>query len=399
MVIYTCKLCDLTTHIKSHYERHCKTKKHLAKEKEENIKCQPNVNPCKPNVNPCQLLSNIHQCIFCDKILTTRQGKSRHQKICKKNPILSTQCQPQNVTQKLPIVTQKLPIVTSKIQDKLKMFDCPYCNKSFASRHGKSRHIKTCKVKKIEMNKEIEFELMKKEINELKQTNNSLINNIQNNTKIGTQNNGTINYLNIHYNNVLPIELFLENLKTTFQLSTSDRRCLLDTFNECGVDSFANTFCIIMKKNLVQQIQNDILPTLPLVCTDSNLRSIKEYHEDGWKITQSNESIDQMIDISNEQIFQSENTKVFISHKERKKVYDKMKKINSLPSMETDKKKQIQNIEKDNNQENEKHLEEINFQPDDTYNGLDDVNELYKNYDFSIIDDDLLEKNAYNQLS
>jgi len=106
-----------------------------------------------------------------------------------------------------------------------------------------------------------------------------------------------------------------------------------------------------------------------------------------------------MIDISNDQIYQSENTKVFISHKERKKIYDEMKKINSLPSMETDKKKQIQNIEKDNNQENEKHLEEINFQPDDTYNGLDDVNELYKNYDFSIIDDDLLEKNAYNQLS
>jgi len=246
------------------------------------------------------------------------------------------------------------------------------------------------------MNKEIEFELMKKEINELKQTNNSLINNIQNNTKIGTQNNGTINYLNIHYNNVLPIELFLENLKTTFQLSTSDRKCLLDTFNECGVDSFANTFCIIMKKNLVQQIQNDILPTLPLVCTDSNLRSIKEFHEDGWKITQSNESIDQMIDISNDQIYQSENTKVFISHKERKKVYDRMKKMNSLPSMETEKKQQQQNI---NNQENDIDIEETKIQPDETFDELDDVNELYKNYDFSIINDDLLEKHAYNQLS
>ena len=104
-----------------------------------------------------------------------------------------------------------------------------------------------------------------------------------------------------------------------------------------------------------------------------------------------------MIDISNEQIYQSENTKVFISHKERKKIYDKMKKINSLPSMEYDKKKQ--NIEKDDNQENEKHLEEINFQPDDTYDELDNVNELSKNFDFSIINDDLLEKNAYNQLS
>ena len=78
---------------------------------------------------------------------------------------------------------------------------------------------------------------------------------------------------------------------------------------------------------------------MPLVCTDSNLRSIKEYHKDGWKITQSNKSIDQMIDISNDQIFETENTKIFISHKERKKIYSKMKKDNNLLSMEYDKKK------------------------------------------------------------
>ena len=75
----------------------------------------------------------------------------------------------------------------------------------------------------------------------------------------------------------------------------------------------------MMKKNLNQQIQNDILPTIPLVCTDSNLRSIKEYHKDGWKATQSNKSIDQMIDISNDQIYQTEQTKVFISQKRKKK--------------------------------------------------------------------------------
>jgi len=302
----------------------------------------------------------------------------------KMNPKNVNKCQ-QNVN-KMSTLCQQMSTLNKN--------QCQYCMKLFTTRQGKSKHLQTCKSKIKEESNEKKLELMELKIKELEK-NQSLTNNIQNNTKIGTQNNGTINYLNIHYNNVLPIELFLENLKTTFQLSKSDRKCLLDTFNECGVDSFANTFCIIMKKNLVQQIQNDILPTLPLVCTDSNLRSIKEYHEDGWKITQSNESIDQMIDISNEQIFQSENTKVFISHKERKKVYDKMKKINSLPSMESDKKKQ-QNID---NQENEKELEEIKIQTDETDDELDNIDELSKNYDFSIINDDLLEKNAYNQLS
>ena len=72
-----------------------------------------------------------------------------------------------------------------------------------------------------------------------------------------------------------------------------------------------------------------------------------------------------------------------------------MKKDNSLPSMEYDKKKQQQRIDKKiDNQENEKHLEEINVQSDDTDNELDDLDELSKNYDFSIIDNDLLEKHA-----
>ena len=74
-----------------------------------------------------------------------------------------------------------------------------------------------------------------------------------------------------------------------------------------------------------------------------------------------------------------------------------MKKINSLPSMETDKKNQL-NIEK-NNLENEKELEDIKIQKDETDDELDNLDELSKNYDFSIINDDLLEKHAYNQLS
>ena len=36
MVIYNCNICSFNTSIKTHYERHLKTKKHLAKEKETN---------------------------------------------------------------------------------------------------------------------------------------------------------------------------------------------------------------------------------------------------------------------------------------------------------------------------------------------------------------------------
>merc|ERR1711990_1296630 len=105
-------------------------------------------------------------------------------------------------------------------------------------------------------------------------------------TKINNQNIGTINYLNFHFNNMQPIDRFLENLKNNYQLSTTDRRCLLNTYNECGIDAFAETFSIIMKKYQSAQVEDGLLPTMPIVCTDGNLRSIKEYHENGWKSTQ-----------------------------------------------------------------------------------------------------------------
>merc|ERR1712188_89528 len=138
-----------------------------------------------------------------------------------------------------------------------------------------------------------------------------------------SNNNNTINYLNINFNNVQPIEDFLDNLKNNYQFSVTDRKCLLNTYNECGIDAFAETFSIIMKKYQSQQVEQGILPTMPIVCTDGNLRSFKEFHQGGWKSTQSNSSIDKMIDISNEQIYKTENTKIFITSKERKKIHNR----------------------------------------------------------------------------
>ena len=113
------------------------------------------------------------------------------------------------------------------------------------------------------------------------------------------------------------MEKFIENFKTKFPLTEADRLCLLNTYNECDIGLFSDTFFHMMKKYLQKQIEPEpeILPTMPMVCNDSNLRSFKEYHEDiGWKSTQSNTSIDQMIDISNSQIYEvSQKNDVFES--------------------------------------------------------------------------------------
>lgn len=47
MVVYFCNLCNTTTHIKSHYERHLLTKKHMTNEKVslKSSQSQPKVSP------------------------------------------------------------------------------------------------------------------------------------------------------------------------------------------------------------------------------------------------------------------------------------------------------------------------------------------------------------------
>ena len=46
---------------------------------------------------------------------------------------------------------------------------------------------------------------------------------------------------------------------------------------------------------------------MPVLCTDGNQRSHKEFNSGGWETKYDNQNIDKMIDISNRQIYESEN--------------------------------------------------------------------------------------------
>ena len=102
-----------------------------------------------------------------------------------------TICYP-NVTNCYPNVTPMLP----KNEKEDKKNECPFCFKLFSTRHGKSRHMKTCKKKQeteeLVISQNDKIMKMEKEIEELKKK-STTTNNI-------TNNNNTINN-NIHINN------------------------------------------------------------------------------------------------------------------------------------------------------------------------------------------------------
>ena len=86
MPIYHCKACQFSTHLKSNYQRHLNTKKHIESSKSHHF-VTPKSSFCHQN-DTISTDSNIapFQCHYCQKKFKYRQGMYRHIKYsCKKN--------------------------------------------------------------------------------------------------------------------------------------------------------------------------------------------------------------------------------------------------------------------------------------------------------------------------
>ena len=130
---------------------------------------------------------------------------------------------------------------------------------------------------------------------------------------------------------MIAMEQFLKALEHTHQLTIEERKTLLIAYRDCGIDVFARNFSYIMKQNCKRQLEAqglEDMKLLPLFCSDGNLRSHKEKQIDGWKTQYDNQSINHMLNISNQQIHESYQQIVPISGKERSRIYKEIKRDN-----------------------------------------------------------------------
>jgi hypothetical protein len=77
MVEYNCKKCKYSTNIKTHYNRHCSTKKHKRNDKNE-----PILNPSEPTPPQKEEIINTFNCTYCDKHYSTNSHMNRHLRKC-----------------------------------------------------------------------------------------------------------------------------------------------------------------------------------------------------------------------------------------------------------------------------------------------------------------------------
>ena len=321
------------------------------------LKCGKNVEKCGKNVEKCgkneekssglienrtvntpQKSSDL-ECQYCRKIFSRTDSLYRHISICKLN-----------ISQKKIL---KIPI-NSKNVEKSSDFRCQFCNKSFSSQSNVTRHENKCfqyqsNLQEIECEYKHKISLLEKDLQreqavnqekdktiEIAKKSKQVINNINTTNK-------TINYLNNTYGDMIAMEQFLYNLEHTEQLTQEEREKLLISFKDSGIELFARSFSHIMKENCRRQLLKEGLPDMgliPLYCSDGNLRSHKEKGDQGWNTKYDDHSLNKMINISSNQVFQSYRKPLVIFGKDRNKVFKQLKQDNHSKN---ERKKEIDN--------------------------------------------------------
>ena len=324
MVLYKCINCNFTTQLLPNYNRHLKTQKHLKNEKNEqkmskmSKKKNDNITEqIEETVSDHSFFTHLN-CQFCGKNFSRNFNLQRHISVCKLN-----------------ISSQKVlkDPQGSKNEQKKNEFTCQYCQNIYQTKRGLNKHVSKCQIRHFEnQNLKKELEHQKKTVEIVSKMKPSQVtNNITNN------NNKTINYLNSNFGEMIEMNKFLYNLQHTEQLTHHEREMLLMAYKDNGIELFARSFSHIMKENCRRQLLKEGLPDypmLPLYCSDGNLRSHKEKDSKGWKTRYDNQSINTMINISSDQVYQSHHHPLFIDGRGRKKVFKQVKQDNHSEKIE-----------------------------------------------------------------
>ena len=112
-------------------------------------------------------------------------------------------------------------------------------------------------------------------------------------------------------------------------------KMLLMAYKDNGIELFARSFSHYEENCRRQCSKKDFrLSNASIYCSDGNLRSHKEKDSKVWKTRYDNQSINTMINISSDQVYQSHHHPLFIEGRGRKKVFKQVKQDNHSEKIE-----------------------------------------------------------------
>ena len=161
-----------------------------------------------------------------------------------------------------------------------------------------------------------------------------------------TQNN-LLNNLNLNYNNVISMEKFLYNMEHVNKISKSDLEAIAYASENMKEDDLAETIHKTIMKNCEQQTKGlineedglEMIPVLPVVCSDGNCRSHKEKVNKFWETVYANNHFDKMLNIIDKRLYEVLQKKIYLEEYGKKKLFNKIKRKYTIHDMQSMQKK------------------------------------------------------------
>ena len=376
--MYECKICNYSSKLKANYTRHLSSLKHIRKcQNIQNMGTQNSVcthvytknTPNYSNFTPeyskitqnytkniqknektnnnddkhCEEKTNNNLiCIFC--------GKCNFKRNCDLQYHMNNRCKKNNTY--IDIETNNVDKTENELDYK-KLLE-------FMTEEHKKRDLEQQKLIELLKNQDsnkIPLQQIKEELKEeihkiVKESYPSSQNIDQINlTNKTTTNTGTyfeatnqhnlLNNLNLNFNNIISMNQFLHNLEHVNKIPASDLEAIAYASENMSEGDLADTIHMTLEKNCVEQTTGvfspldgkELLPVMPIVCSDGNCRSHKEKVDKFWETVYGDKHFDHMLNIIDKRIFEVLRKKIYLEEHSKKKLFKKIKRKHTIHDM------------------------------------------------------------------
>jgi hypothetical protein len=157
------------------------------------------------------------------------------------------------------------------------------------------------------------------------------------------QQNNLLNNLNLNYNNVISMEKFLYNMEHVNKIPKIDLEAIAYASENMKCDDLAEAIHKTIMKNCEEQTKGvineedglELIPVLPVVCSDGSLRSHKEKVNKFWETVYEDNHFDKMLNIIDKRLYEVLQKKIYLEEYGKKKLFRKIKKKHTIHDMES----------------------------------------------------------------
>ena len=156
-----------------------------------------------------------------------------------------------------------------------------------------------------------------------------------------TNQNNLLNNLNLNYNNVISMDKFIHNMEHVHKIPKCDLEAIAYASENMTEGDLAETIHKTLEKNCLQQTKGvinpadglELLPVIPVVCSDGNCRSHKEKVNQFWETVYGDKHFDQMLDVIDKRLYEVLKKKIYLEEYGKKKLFKKIKRKHTIHDM------------------------------------------------------------------